>query len=184
MPKSFVTLTFWKDGVIYAKTSAVVEDFNNAMFSADPEVDLIFICFDPDFYAPAVTVTNFTSTTATDTTIFNYPGNSDCGIIFTLNVNRSIAGVTLYNTQPDNTLTTFSISGAFLNGDVIQVNSIPGQKSATLTRGSITTSILALVDPSNAGWPVFQKGVNLFRASLLGTAIPCSVAYTAKYGGL
>lgn len=184
MPKSLVGLTFWKDGVVYAITSGQVEDFQNPMFSADPEVDISIVCYDPDFYAPAPTVTSLTTVATTDTTSFNYAGNSDAGIIFTLNINRTLSGFTVYNQQPDNTLTTFAVSGSFISGDVFTINSVPGQKSVTLTRSGITISALSMVDPTNAGWPVFQRGVNLFRALATGATIPCSVTYTTKYGGL
>jgi hypothetical protein len=185
MPKSNIGLTFWKDGSVYAVCSGMVEDFQNTMFSADPEVDISIICFDPDFYAPSVTNTSFTTVSTTDTTTFNYPGSSDAGLIFTLNVNRALlSSFTVFNTTPDNVLTSFEMTGAFVSGDVITINSIPGQKSATLTRAGITTSALSMVDPTNSGWPVFQRGVNLFRAFASGAAVPCSVAYTTKYGGL
>lgn len=184
MPKSNVGLTFWKDGAIYAVTSGTVEDFQNTMFSADPEVNISIVCFDPDFYAPSPTVTSLSTVTTTVPTSFVYPGNSDCGVIFAMSINTTLTGFTIYNQQPDGTLTTFAVAGSFVSGDVFTINSIPGQKSATLTRGGITTSALSMVDPTNAGWPVFQRGENLFRAFASVASIPCSVTYTTKYGGL
>jgi hypothetical protein len=184
MPKSPVGLTFWKDGVIFAVSSGMVEDFQNAMFTTDPEVGLTLVCFDPDFYAPSATTASFSTTSSTDNHTISYPGNSDAGIIFTLSINRTLGGFTVYNQQPDNTITTFAVTGSFVSGDVVKLNSIPGQKSITLTRSAITTSILSMVDPTNSGWPVFQRGSNLFRAFASGATIPYTVSYTAKYGGL
>lgn len=184
MPKSNITLTFWKDGAVFAVASGQVESFDNSMFTADPEADISIVCYDPDFYAPAPTVTNIATVTTTDTTAFNYPGNSECGVIFALNINTALTGFTIYNQQPDGTLTTFAVTGSFVSGDIFTINSVPGQKAATLTRGGITTSALSMVDPTNIGWPVFQKGENLFRAFASVAAIPCSVTYTTKYGGL
>jgi hypothetical protein len=186
MPKSYVTMTFWKDGVQYATTTGYVEDFSNAMFSADPEVDLSILCMDPDFYALSVTNFAFNTVDTTDNTALTYSGNSDCGVVLTLNINRSLSSFTLYNLQPDATFTTFAVTGTFLAGDVFTINSIPGQKAATLTRAGVTTSALALVDATNMQWPVLQPGVSEFRVQLgdSGASIPGNIAYTAKYGGL
>lgn len=184
MPKSNIGLTFWKDGVVYAVTSGQVESNDNNMFSADPEVDISILCYDPDFYAPSPVVTNLSTVTTTVTSPVSYSGNSDAGIIFTLNINAILSGFTVYNQQPDGTITSFAVSGSFVAGDVFTINSIPGQKAATLTRSSVTTSALSMVDPTNAGWPVFQKGSNLFRVLASVAAIPYTITCTPKYGGL
>lgn len=184
MTKSNVGLTFWKDGSVYASTSGVVETFDDTMFTDKPEVDISIICYDPDFYAPAPVVTSIATVATTDAMSFSYPGNSDAGIIFALNINRTLTGFTVYNQQPDNTVTAFAVTGAFAAGDIFTINSVPGQKSATLTRSGLTTSALSMVDPTNIGWPVFQRGINLFRAFASGASISGSVTYTTKYGGL
>ena len=184
MPKSNIGLTFWKDGVVYAVTSGQVESNENNMFSADPEVDISILCYDPDFYAPAAVVSNLSTVTTTVTTPVSYSGNSDAGIIFALSINTILSGFTVYNQQPDGTITSFAVTGSFVSGDVFTINSIPGQKAATLTRSSVTTSALSMVDPTNAGWPVFQKGSNLFRVLASVASIPYTVTCTPKYGGL
>jgi hypothetical protein len=154
------------------------------MFSADPEVDISVICYDPDFYAPSAVVSNLSTVTTTVTTPVSYSGNSDAGIIFALSINAILPGFTVYNQQPDGTITSFAVTGSFVSGDVFTINSIPGQKAATLTRSGVTTSALSMVDPTNAGWPVFQKGDNLFRVLASVASIPYTVTCTAKYGGL
>lgn len=185
MPKSTVKLTFWKDGVIYALTSGIVEDFQNTMFTDNPEADISIVCYDPDFYAPSLTSASLSTVSTTDVTTISYPGNSDAGVIFTLNINRILASIDLYNTAPDNTVQHFSLGGAsFVAGDVLTINTIPGQKSVTLTRGGISSSALSYVDPTAANWITFQRGDNHFRAFSSGAAIPYTLGYTAKYGGL
>lgn len=54
--KALVNLSFYTDGSLYATTTGIVESCTNNMFSADPEVDVSIICYDPDFYAPASVV--------------------------------------------------------------------------------------------------------------------------------
>jgi len=116
MPKSNIGLTFWKDGAIYALTSGQVESNENNMFSADPEVDLSIICYDPDFYAPAAVVSNLSTVTTTVATPVSYSGNSDAGIIFALSVNTILSGFTVYNQQPDGTITSFAVRVVCLRG--------------------------------------------------------------------
>ena len=185
LPKANVTLGFYIDGVLFATTSGQVESFANSMFSADPEVDISVICYDPDLVSPSATTADLDTVSTTDTETIAYPGTSDAGIIFTLNVDRSIDGFTLYNTTPDNTIQTFNVegTGAFVSGDVVTVCTIPGSKSVTLTRDSITSSVLYYLD-DNAFWITLQKGNNAFRAFASGAAIPYTLSYTPLFGGI
>lgn len=183
MPKLNIGLSFYKDGVLYAISSGRVESFENALFSADPEVDISIICYDPDLYAPAAVTTSLATVSTTDTHTFAYEGTTETGVIFTLTVDRTLTDFTLYNTAPDNTLQQFIVSGSFEAGDVITINSIAGQKSITLTRSGIDSSILYWVDTAS-DWITFQKGNNLFRAFADGAAIGYMLTYTPKYGGI
>lgn len=182
MPKALVNLGLYKDESLYAITSGQVETFENNMFSSDPEVDISIICYDPDLYAPAAITANDNTTTTTSTTAYNYLGSSDTGVIFTLNVNRALSGFSLYNTSSDNSSQVFTMTGSFISGDVITVNSIPGKKAVTLTRNALTTSALSYVDPTSS-WVLFKRGVNLFRAVTDSPVIPYTLTYTPKYGG-
>lgn len=185
MPESAVNLTFWKDGVIYALNSGYVEDFQNTMFTDNPEADISILCLDPDFYAPAPVSTSLSTVSTTDTHTFSYAGNSDAGVVFTLNINRSLPSIDLYNTAPDNSVQHFSLTGlSFVAGDILSISSVPGQKSVTLTRDGISSSALSYNDPTAMDWITFKRGNNNFRAFSSGAAIPYTLAYTTKYGGL
>lgn len=183
MSKALVDLALYKDDVLFAITSGQVESCENNMFSADPEVDISIICYDPDFYGPSAVTSSSGTVSTTDTTAINYEGNSDAGVIFTLSINRTMSDFTLYNTAPDNTLQSFIVNGSFVAGDVVRINSIPGQKSITLTRSSITSSILFWMDTSSS-WITLQKGANNFRAFATGATIPFTLSYTPQYGGI
>lgn len=185
MPKSNIAMKFYKDGVYFASASGQVESFENSMFSADPEVDISIICYDPDFYAPVAVELDSDTVSTTDTTTISYPGTSDTGVIFTLSIDRDLDDLTLYNTAPDTTIQQFHLEGtdAFVDGDILTINTIPGQKSVMLTRDSITSSVLYYVDDS-AVWLTLQKGDNEFRAYAAGDPIPFTLIYTPLYGGL
>lgn len=184
MPKSNIDLSFYKDGVVYAVVSGQVESFDNTMFSADPEVDISIICYNPDFSAPAQVSTDLNTTNGTDTNTFTYTGTSDTGVIFTLSIDRTATSFTLYNTAPDNTVQVMAVNGSFVTGDVVTINTIPGSRVVTLTRGGITTSVLFYLDPTST-WITFQKGDNDFRAFYNDvTPIPYTLAYTPLFGGI
>jgi Phage tail protein len=183
MPKSNLTFAFYLDDVLYVVASGQVETNENSMFSADPEVDISIICYDPDFYAPdSVTISEDTVSDTTTQSI-DYPGTSDAGVIFTLSIDRDLTDLALYNTAPDNTIQLFSLSGVFVSGDVLTINTIPGQKGITLTRSGLTSSVLYYVDDSSV-WLSLQEGVNLFRALASGDGIPYTLVYTAQYGAI
>lgn len=183
MPEANILLRFYKDDVLTVVTQGQVESCENSMFSADPAVDISIICYDPDFYAPDED--SISGNTVTDTTIetITYEGSSDTGVIFTLNIDRSLSGFTLYNTRPDGTLQKFDVEGSFDLDDVVTITSISGAKSIVLNRDSLTTSPLYFVSqPVN--WITLAKGDNQFRVVASGAAVPYTITYTPKYGGL
>jgi hypothetical protein len=183
--KANVKMGFYLDGSLFAITSGQVEDFQNTIFSADPAVDISIICYDPDFYAPSQT--SQSGDTVSDTTTMDvvYPGTTETGVIFTLNVNATITGgLTVYNTAPDNSLQKMFIDGDYISGDVVTVNTIPLQKAVTLTRSGLQSSLLAELDPT-ATWISLKKGTNKFRSVVAGGgSIPYIVAFTPKYGAI
>ena len=73
---------------------------------------------------------------------------------------------------------------SFLAGDVLVINTIPGQKAVTLTRSGITSSLLyGVVAPP--GWTSLAQGLNNIRAFIAsGTPMAFTMTYTPKYGGL
>jgi hypothetical protein len=185
MSKANVSLAFYKDDALYAVCSGQVETCSNNMFSADPEVDISIICYDPDFYGPAPEVLSANTTSNTDTQTISYEGSSDAGIIFTLSMTENVTtGITLYNIRPDNTVQIMSIRGrTFLTPGQIIVNTIPGQKSLQYAIGGVSPSILTWFDPTS-DWISLGKGDNQFRAVIDGDPQPYTVSYVAQYGAL
>jgi Siphovirus-type tail component, C-terminal domain len=182
MPKQNLTANFYMDGALFATSAGVVESCENSMFSQDQEVDISLIHYDPDFYSTTLTTIDGSTVSDTTTEVINYPGTSDCGIVFTLTVSSAISGFTLSNTRPDGTLQTYQVVGSFVDGDVVTVTSIPRQKALTLMRSSIDSSVLYFMQPGS-DWISLQRGANDFRAfdSVGGNSY--TVAYTTKYGG-
>lgn len=182
MPKQIVTINFYFDNALYATSVGTVESCTNSMFSADPELDVSLICYDPDFYSATPITVNGSTVVNALTQAITYAGTSDCGVIFTLNVSAASAGFTLNNTRPDGTVQTFQVAGVFQAGDIVTVTSIPRQKSIMLTRAGVTSSILYYLQ-TGGSWISLGNGKNKFQAFSDVNAMSYTVVYTPKYGG-
>lgn len=183
LPKAVIGMNFYVDGALFASTTGTVESLDNNMFTADPEMDSSIICYDPDFYGPDLVTINGYTVSDTFAYPITYEGTSDAGIIFTLTVNRTIAGFSLYNTKPDGTTQTFDFVGALVNGDVVTITSIPRKKSAIKVTSGTPSSVLYGVQPAST-WLDLANGDNYFRAAVSGAAINYTIQYTPKYGAL
>jgi len=183
MPKENVTLGFYIDDALTYEITGQIETFENAMFSADPEVDISIVCYDPDFYSVSETVVAVDTVDGTVETPIVYQGTSDAGLIFTVTLDANLPeGFSLYNTPPANAYQGMVIETPLLSGDIITVNTIPGQKSITRTRGAVETSLLYALQ-TGAVWLFFHRGTNYFRA-YAEEEMACAITYTAKYGGI
>jgi hypothetical protein len=141
------------------------------------------MCFDPDFIDPnPVTVTGLTTADANPTDIA-YAGSIETGITLTLNVNRTLGEFTVYHTDPVGNVLSMDIVGSFVSGDVITVSTVPGAKVASLNRAGVITSILYGVSPQSI-WFKLTPGDNLVKVYATGAAIPVTIVYTNRFGGL
>lgn len=182
MPKSFVTLKFYMSDSDPLWISGRVESFETVLFSAEPTVDISIMCFDPDFYDPTPeTLTSATVSTNIDTTIA-YDGTVETGVLFTLNVNRALTAFSIYNTTGEG-LQQLDFAGTLQAGDVLRISTVAGNKYARLTRAGVETSFLYGISPQSA-WLELKPGDNKFRVYAIGAAIPFTLEYTRKYGGL
>jgi hypothetical protein len=180
--EEFVHMVVHSDGpLVYI--DGQVESCEPDIFSQEPGMVISVICFEPDFISP--TTTSVAGSTVSDTTesAIAYPGSARAGILFTLNVNRSISAFTIYNRQPDNTIQAFDFTAALISGDILTVDTRPGNRKATRTRAGVGTSVLYGVSPQ-AKWTELVKGVNNLRVYATGAAIPYQIDYTSRYGGL
>lgn len=184
MPKEYLTLNFYIDETLTYTTTGQVETFENAMFSADPEVDISIICYDPDLYAVDPILVFGDTIDGTIETPITYPGTSDTGIIFQMELDRDLAdGFSIYNTPPANTYQAMSIATPLLNGDIVTINTVKGQKAITLTRAGLDSSLLYGLQ-TGATWLFFHRGVNYFRAFANDAPISYTITYLPKFGGI
>lgn len=183
MPKTAVTLKFYFADGNYYQISGRVESCETSMFSQDQVVDISVMCFDPDFVDPD-TITVSGSTTSGSTVIsLPYNGSVETGVVFTLSLNRALTQFTIYHQPPDGILRTMEFSANMLSGDKIEIGTNPGSKYAVLTRANVQSPILYGVSPQSH-WVELTPGTNGIRVYATGAAIPYTIKYTARYGGL
>lgn len=183
MPKSEVYLRFVDDQNPTVDIVGRVESCDPAIFSNEPAMDISVHCFSPDFVVPQTTVLAGT-TVENDTAVsIDYAGTVESGIVLTLNVNRDENAFTVYNLGPDGMLRQLDFSALLVAGDVVRISTVPGAKSATLTRAGVPTSVLYGVTPQSY-WIDLQQGINNVRVYATGTPIPYTIEYLTRYGGL
>lgn len=183
MPKSKATLKFYSDDLEVVSIRGTIEDMDAPLFTDEPQAVISIVCYNPDLTSLVETVLSGTTTSSgVDTTLF-YPGSTDVGFLFTLNVDRSISGFVINQTLPDSTQKTFEFQYPLVSGDILQISTVAGNKFATLTRSSTIRSAIGGVSPQ-ADWIALAPGSNKLRVNVAGAAIPYSVKYTSRYGGL
>lgn len=183
MPKTFCNLKFYIDGVLKYTIKGMTETCETALFSKDPEMNISVLCFDPDFLGiDDVVVNGSTVSTSTELFVTAY-GSVETGHVFQLNVDRSISGFTLYNRRPDNSQSTITVNMALVAGDVVRISTVDKDKYARLIRAGVTSSILYAVDQYSK-WAPLYPGSNYIRVLVSGAAIPYTITYRPKYGGL
>ena len=183
MPKSKATFKFYSDDLEVVSIRGTIEDLDAPLFTDEPQAVISIVCYNPDFTSLVETVLpGSTTSSGIDTTLL-YPGSTDVGFLFTLNVDRSITGFVINQTLPDSTQKTFEFQYPLVNGDILQISTVAGNKFATLTRSSTIKSAIGGVSPQ-ADWIALAPGSNKLRVNVAGAAIPYSVKYTSRYGGL
>lgn len=182
MTKTEVFMRFFVDN-IEVNISGRVEACEPAIFSREPEVDISIVCFDPDFVSVDEIV--YSGSTVSDSTEFliDYPGTVEAAVLFTLNLDRAESEFTIYHRPPDNVVRSLDFAASLLDDDVLVIDSRTGNKGVTLTRTATASSLLYAMDPASS-WIVLEPGENYLRVYTTGAAIPFTMAYTPRYGGL
>jgi len=183
LPPRNANFRFFSDENPLVDISGRVETFDCPIFTKDPVATISVLCLNPDFYEPVEVEIAGATTSGTVMGTIDYEGTVDTGIVFTLEVNRSITGFTIYHQPAGEQVRTLVVAGLFVAGDVIRISTVPGDKYATLTRGSVVSSILYSISPYS-DWTRLQPGENAFRVYAEGAAIPYTIRYTNKHGGL
>lgn len=183
MTKSEIKMRFYETSGLYVDIIGVVEDVSAPLFAEDPEIDISIMCYLPDFLDPRIVTLPGVTVPGSTLTPITYPGTVETGIELTLNVNRTVAAFTIYNTGEDGVLQQLDFSGSLVAGDVLKVSTVPRAKGIWLTRSGTVTSYLYGRTPQSR-WIEFDEGVNQFRVYTPGDPIPYELKYQVRYGSL
>lgn len=183
MPKSPVNIRLFDTEGPTVSIDGRIESCESPLFVKDPQAVISVFCPDSDFVE--LTSESGSGNTVSDTTEFliTYDGTVETGIEFTLNLNRTESDFIIYHRQPDNQIKTLEFNASLLNLDTLVINTNVGQKSITLTRSGVESSLLYGREPKS-DWFELQPGDNYFRWYATGAAIPFTYEYTNRYGGL
>lgn len=183
MPEAQVSLRFYMIDGLTVDIQATVESFDSPMFTKTPTVDISLLCFEPDFLATTPTVVSGNTVSGTSETLLQYPGSSETGFEFKLNLNRSLSAFTIYCRAPNGSISTFDFAASLVSGDVLTFSTVDGNKSVILRRSGVDSSLLYAMS-SQSSWLKLFPGDNHIRVYATGAAIPYTLTYTARYGGL
>lgn len=187
LPKSDVKIRFTQDYNNSFLIEGQVESFDSPIFVKEPEATISILCFDPDFYKDEIS--NQVGVTVSNGSLQNvnleYFGEVDTGFKFTLTANTNVENITLVNTLTDGSVRKMEFVGSplLINGDVLEVNTIPGDKYVRRIRSNVSTSILYTLSRSS-DWLKLYPGVNYIRANSSDITQIYTITYTDKYGGL
>lgn len=183
MPKTAVNLRFFMEDDLVASIDARVETFDSILFTKDPKAIISLICFDPDFVDLTTVEISGDTVESTDEITVEYDGSVPTGILFTLMVDRTLEEFTIYHRAGDDVVNTLDFSANLEADDILTINTITGSKAVSLTRSSVVSSLLYGMSPQSI-WIELQPGTNYIRIYAVGAAIPFTIDYTTRYGGL
>lgn len=183
MPKALVSLRIYMADGLTVDISGRVESFEAQLFTREPQIAISLICFDPDFVELDPVVIDDETVADSSEFLVAYDGTSETGIMFVLNVDRTLTEFTIYHRPPDDIVRSLDFAAALVADDVVTIDTVVGEKSAVLTRASTDSSVLYGVSPQS-NWISLQPGDNYLRVYAVGDPIPFSIQYTTRHGGL
>lgn len=182
MTESEVSLRFFMNGLT-VDTTGTVETCEPSIFVQEPQIDISILCDNPDFLAILPVEITGVSTSTTTETLITYDGSVNTGLEFVLNVNRTLTEFTFYHKAPNGIIRSMDFAASLVAGDVLTINTVSGTKGATRVRAGTLSSVLYGISPQST-WHELVRGDNYIRIYAVGAAIPYSLKYTKRYGGL
>lgn len=178
MPKAKVQLRFHFDNRNPINIEGMVESAEPTIFAQDSMMTISLICFNPDFLDHNPVYVANTTTTTLDTIELDYNGNVESGIGFQLHLNRAMTDFSIYMNDEQ-----LDFTGDMKTDDVLKIITEPGFKSAKLVHEGWETSVIYGITPQSK-WLKLEPGVNQFRVYAEGAAVPYTLGYFHRYGGI
>lgn len=187
MTKKQSELRFYEDSGLVVSIVGRCETNESPRLTSDPDATIGMYCFLPDFIGMTNQTISGESVSGSTEATATYNGTTDTGFVFTMAVNRTITGFALYMRGADGIQYEMDFalpSGDMVDGDILKISTVPGNKYATLTHAGVDINVLYAISPASP-WLTLQPGANKIRLLVSGVgAIPYTIQYTDKYGGL
>lgn len=175
---------------VVAQSTGFIRQFDASHFTNLPEILVTIECQDGAFSAPA-SITVPLATLNTLTPVINYEeGTAPAGmdLQFTVTANHTGFSITEYSkfwaVGGADVHNLFSVSYAFLTGDLVKIATHPKKRSLTVTRGGVTKDLAGYLN-AGAIWPKLYTGVNAFTWTFASSWMTWTlVSYTPRYWGV
>lgn len=179
-----VTLIFKDDIKADRMITGYTEKFEGELFDQDTVCQISMVCPDPYLRDVAETVVTPPDGTAGWQTVpFSYQGTAEAGFEVTIAVQATTSTVTLDNNGQTMVLTYPS----FQAGDIIYINTKPGERQITLTRAGVVSDILYTLF-SESTWLTLHSQSNSLQVygetSSLFVASITNLTYTQLWWGV
>lgn len=183
MPKSLVRMRFYADGEPTVDIYGRVETFDSPRFVKEPTATISLICHQPDFYSPIPVVVPGLTTSTMAETLIAYTGSVETGLVMTIKPARALPAFAIHHRPADDTIRKLEFEEPLLAGDTLVISTVPGSKSAILTRAGTSSSVLFGITPFS-NWLELFPGPNNLRVYAEGAPVPYSIEYTTRFGGI
>lgn len=149
-------------GSVIAEVEGHVSGMPMNPFIKEPEVQVVIDCLSSCWFAP--TPVNYLPPSAVDLQI-NYPGTAPVGFFMQVTFLGTVPYFEVYH--EDNVFEKVRLDCQFVMNDILTIDTRPGLRSVTNTRGGISTSILQYLSVDSK-WIEIYEGVNDFALSTSG----------------
>lgn len=183
MPKTEARFRFVFDDQPTVGITGRTETFESELFTSEPQASISVLCMDPDFVELNETTFDGNSTSGSTSSNIAYGGSVDTGIVLSIFINRSVSSILVHSAPTGEPVQTMEIAGSLIAGDILTISTIAGQKYVRLSRAGVTTSYLYALSPSSI-FVTLRPGDNAFRVQIPGAAIPYTMSYYNRHGGL
>ena len=185
-----VFIKMMNQATVIAQTTGFIKQFDSVHFSNLPEVQMVIECQEGAFVSP-LSIGVPIPTLNTLNPVINYEeGTAPTGldIQFTVTSNHNNFTISEYSkfwaVGGADVHNVFTVTYAFLTGDVVNISTYGKTKKITRTRGGVTLDISGYLN-AGAVWPKLFSGVNAFSWTFASSWMTFnSVKYTPRYWGV
>lgn len=179
---SLVRMRFISTHLPTVEILGYVETCTAPMFVQTPFAQVSIVCTDPSFVGVTPVVVNGNSSDAVATPI-SYLGSDPSGFVLTIAADRALSGFTIQNSAPEAESLAFTFNIA--SGKFARASTVYGDKYAIISDtavGAGSSIMRGLV--AGSVWPELKPGNNDLLVNISGAAVPWTLTYTERYGGL